>query len=146
MKLMNNARLKSRVDAVNNATANSAWFDFEVFSFNANELIILGSRDFSYYHQLEIKFLDVAYFSGTPSWGSNPHITAVFSLIEESKALKVLQEKKVNGYFEVFEFPTDDGASIIIAALDIVVNMDTVYYYLRENLKENERIADWVKS
>ncbi|AZZ92837.1 hypothetical protein EUZ85_19745 [Hahella sp. KA22] len=116
---MSNTLLKRKVDAVNNAMAHSAWFDFEVFSFNANELIILGS---------------------------DPHITAVFSLVEESKALKVLQEKKVNGYFEVFEFSTDDGASIIIAALDIVVNMDTVYYYLRENLKENERIADWVKS
>jgi hypothetical protein len=43
-------------------------------------------------------------------------------------------------------FRTEDCENdVIIAAEKISYNTDTVFYYLRENLGDNERIADFVK-
>lgn len=62
------------------------------------------------------------------------------------------QDTELNSEYEitqghrVFIFKTGDYRNdVIIAAGGVSFNTDTVFYYLREDLKENERIADSVK-
>jgi hypothetical protein len=121
------------------------WFDFHVLKFDNSKLVIGGGVDLTYFHTLEIIFDDVffvsAFFKG---WRSDTR-TIVFSIPDNVRDLN-LKFKIENGY-QLFKFTAEDYAeSILIAARDFSFNTDTVFYYDRQNLKDNERLADFVKT
>ncbi len=131
----------SRIDSL---IREHLWFDFHVFSYDGHKLIIAGSKDLHYYHKLEIIFEDVFFFKGYFERWMSETSDPVFILAN--------QDTELNGEYEitqghrVFIFKTGDYRNdVIIAAGSVSFNTDTVFYYLREDLKENERIADFVK-
>ena len=120
------------------------WFDFHVLSYDGRKLIIAGSEDLCYYHKLEVIFENVFFFKGYfDGWMSD---TSAPVFILEERATELNGKYEITQGNRVFIFRTEDYRNdVIIAAKSISFNTDTVFYYLRDDLKENERIADFVK-
>ncbi len=122
-------------------------FSFMEYSF-FDKLILIGSGDISYYHQIEIIFHNVSYIS-CPTMFRVAKIRKATS--REQEAIRRLLVNDCD--FEkdiIFCIETDiDDEEIhqkhYIVAEKIEYNNDFVYHYKRENLKENERIAEWVR-
>lgn len=120
------------------------WFDFHVYRYESNKLIIAGSIDLCYYHQLEIIFENIQVFHGFFSGWHSDTTQVVFDKLEERNEFNGPLE--IEQGYSVFRFKTEDYQNdVIIAAEKISFNTDTVFYYERDDLKENERIAYFVK-
>lgn len=117
--------------------------DFYIIKSNGYELILAGSFDSSYYHEVEITFLDVQ-FIVCP--GQNFSINR-FRLATDSEIKELA--KYTSGYdtqgFTICLEHTEWNEKYYIVVNEIEVNWEYVYYYNRENLKSGERIAEWVK-
>lgn len=121
---------------INQYVKKFTWLDFEVQSYKDGNILVLGSTDFSYYHQIEISFYGVSFYQGVLSWGSDPSDDL---LVENTTSnLSLIDEYKLNGDFKIYSFITDDETKVNFAAERISINTDTVFYYQRDNLKENE--------
>lgn len=120
------------------------WFDFHVLKYDGRNLTIAGSVDLCYYHQLEIIFEDVFFFQGYFNEWRSDTTQPVFILPDNEVELNMQYE--IEEGYSLFIFKTEDFKNdVIVAAEKITYNTDTVFYYYRENLKDNERMADFVK-
>jgi hypothetical protein len=120
------------------------WFEFTVLNYDGYKLTIAGSFDFSYYHNLEIFFEDILFFSGYfNGWIANTS-NPTFLLPENENEMN--RKYQIENGYQLFVFKANNYENdIVIAAKNIKFNTDTVYYYERNNLKENERLASFVK-
>ena len=55
----------SELARINEIVTTTNTTDFRIQSFDAGNLILTGSFDFSYYHDLEVEFHQVSYISTT---------------------------------------------------------------------------------
>ena len=135
--------IKQKLESFQNDIDTMNIEDFYIIKYdNSEKLILAGSFDFSYYHNLEIIFTNVSFILLPGS---------VFTInkirLAKNDEIKKLQEFSY-GYNEGFTFCLEDtyyDNKFYISANDFEYKVQTVYYYKRENLKENEKIADWVK-
>ncbi|MBL7950883.1 MAG: hypothetical protein JNM62_04130 [Flavobacteriales bacterium] len=138
--------VRAVVEEINQLVRAQEWFDFHVVECDFRKLVVGGSEDLTYYHKLEVVFENVFFFSGVISgWGtdtSKPMITIPEG--EELRELNMRFEIQV-GYQLFVILPEDFKNKIYVAAERLSYNTDTVFYYQRPDLKENERIARWVK-
>jgi hypothetical protein len=111
----------------------------QIYSCNINELIICGSFDFCYYHNLEIIFYEPSFFSLPVSFHTDNLIFRIGNNEERNNLMKEIETDN-----SVFIFENEEN-SYFVFAQNVQINQDTVFYYKRENLKPNERIADWVE-
>lgn len=137
-------KFKSIVTEIDGLIRKHEWFDLQVYSYNHNRLLIAGGIDLTYYHSIEIIFEDVYFFTGYLSGWHADTRKPVFELPSESISLN-LKFNNIQGY-TLFRFNSEDTPDIYIAAAAVYYNTDTVYYYNKTDLKENERIADFIKS
>lgn len=132
------------VHLIDSIIRKDVWLDFHVYKYDGHNLIIAGSTDLCYYHQLEIVFEGVFFFHGFFSGWHSDTSQPVFVLPDNVDELN-LQFEIEQGY-TLFMFKAEDYKNnVIVAAEKISFNTDTVFYYLRENLEPNQRIADFVK-
>ncbi|WP_444929715.1 hypothetical protein ACJJIF_18285 [Microbulbifer sp. SSSA002] len=132
--------LNIAINDINKYVSQFTWLDFEVNKYGSGELMMAASTDFSYYHQLEVYFSKVRFYSGAFEWGTNPKEEILFIMDDK----KILEENKIYDECAAVKILTDDNTSVIIGCSSIHFNTDTVFYYKRENLKNGERLADWV--
>ena len=120
------------------------YFDFEIYKYDGMNLIMAGNYDLTYNHSLEIIFEDVWFVSANFYCWSADYEKPIIELptLEKEKELRIIHQTDQDHQF--FIMHPEDQNDIIIAANKISFNQDPVYYYLREDLKENERIADFV--
>jgi hypothetical protein len=120
------------------------WFDFHVLSFDGKRLIVAGGADLTYYHSLEVIFKQVFFVSGLfQEWRSDTSSKVFF--IPDNKVELNLRYGIEAGY-ELFAFKLEGHREyFLVAAKALSFNTDTVYYYKRENLQPNERIASNLK-
>ncbi|QDU50362.1 hypothetical protein [Gimesia panareensis] len=114
-------------------------------SYSRGELLITGSFDFAYYHEVEVEFREVTYLS-LPVLFWNPHFR--LPLDDEIEAVRKFIAVGDRHMVFCIEAESDAGFEKIpfyVVAESVVLREGTVYYYEREHLEENERIADWVK-
>lgn len=104
---------------------------------------MVGSTDFSYYHQLEIVFEDIFFvFGNFSTWGSDTE-KQVFGFPDNEDEL--ITRFNIEQNYQLFEFRQDGlDNDFLIASNTLTYNKDRVYYYQRENLQPNERLADFV--
>jgi hypothetical protein len=108
-------------------------------------LSIIGSFDFGYYHDVENIFYGVTYIS-CPTY----FIDAIFRLATEAERYSI-KEKLFDGWDDfIICIAIDEnlpGSNLkhYIVAKEVRYIFEKVYYYKRGNLKEGERIAEWVK-
>lgn len=117
--------------------------DFNIISKNENDLILAGSFDFAYYHDVEIIFSDVEFiFCPGHIFSINKFRLATREEITELG--KIMNGCESYGIVTCLE-DTLSNEKYYIVAQQIKCNWGIVLYYNRENLKPGERIADWVK-
>ncbi|WP_417397369.1 hypothetical protein [Gimesia chilikensis] len=119
--------------------------DFRIESYTGSNLLITGSFDFAYYHEVEVEFREVLYLS-LPVLFWNPHFR--LASVDEIKAVRKFIA--VGDRHTVFCIEAESDVSFekipfYVVAESVRLREGTVYYYEREHLEENERIADWVK-
>ena len=134
------------VKQIDNHIRQNDWFDFHLWSYDGRRLVISGSTDLTYYHKLEIIFTDVFYASTFfEGWHSETDKSVIE--IPNSDLNKELNIKfEIEQGYQIFIIRTENyKKDIYIAAKEIQFNTDTVYYYQRENLGDNERLADYLK-
>ena len=132
---------KNIVEEIDSIVQSNLWFDFHVFSFKQNRLIVAGGKDLTYYHSIEIIFEEVffvsAIFQGWHSDTKRPIFT------ERTDSVDMNNKYEIEQGFRVFVFKAEDyNQEMVIAAKSVSYNTDTVYYYPRADLKENERLAN----
>lgn len=138
--------IKNIVCEIDQIIRKNKWFDFHVLQYDGHKMIIGGGADLTYYHNLELIFEDIffvsAYFNGWHTDTSKPVIE-----IPDSSLIQDLNTKfDIEQGYQLFIIHTEDYSNdIYIAAKNLTFNTDTVYYYEREGLKENERLADLIK-
>ena len=132
---------KNIVEEIDSIIRANLWFDFHVLSFEHNRLIVAGGKDLSYYHSIEVIFEEVFFVSAVfQRWHSDTKQT-VFT--ERTDSAEISLQFELEQGFRVFAFKAEDyNQEMVIAAKSVRYNTDTVYYYPRADLKENERLAN----
>ncbi|WP_042290962.1 hypothetical protein [Citrobacter sedlakii] len=126
---------KNIIDEIKEHNWKESWLDFSFFLYERNRLIIAGSDDLSYYHNLEVIIDNPSYINGVMDWSCD--------LNEEFIKSSNYTENNCN--MSVLEFYSDSELKLKVIAEKISVNFDVVFYYKKENLNIGERLAYWVK-
>jgi hypothetical protein len=113
--------------------------DFLVFSFNDSRLLILGSFDLAYYHEIEIAFEGVSYI-GLPAVFDRPRMR--FATPDEAGLFAFLGLEHTDRVF-VIELESSERKHFVVAQ-QVFARKCMVYHYRREDLKPGEEIAPWV--
>ena len=117
--------------------------DFRIIKYEQHdELTLAGSFDFCYYHDIEIIFKNVS-FIACPGAVFQVNRFRLANEAEEGMLHKISHAYQ-EGVTICLE-DTDFEHKFYLSASDIEYRVQTVYYYKKELLKPNERIADWVK-
>jgi hypothetical protein len=124
-------------DALNTLAAGGV-DSFRVQSFDANRLVIVGSFDLSYYHNIEVEFTGVAYVACATNF-FEPKFRAG-TPDERLSLVPVIGDFDDNLYCIDAEAGSRPQTFLIVAR-SAVVKEGTVYYYPRPNLKPGERLA-----
>ncbi|MCT4685899.1 hypothetical protein [Vallitalea sp.] len=121
-------------------------FEFRMSKLNEDgTLIIIGCFDLSYHHSIEISIKETTYIS-CPITFSN----AKFRLATEAEK-KYLKSTSISEWNELIiciildEDIDETPTKHFIFAEELHYKVGNVYHYVRENLQEGERIAEWVK-
>jgi len=112
-------------------------------SCDSEKAVIIGSTDFSYYHELEIIFHDVFFISGYfNTWNSDTDYP-VFMTPNQIESYRMNFELEVTrGSGDIFVFNIEDSKNkVIVVAKSVSYNTDTVLYYYREDLLPGMRLA-----
>lgn len=114
--------------------------DFRLQSFDSVNLLLIGSFDLAYYHQVEVLFHEVSYLACPTTFSD-----ASFRLAtpEEVDSLSVALAEDD----QAFAIECDGGQGEIVALIvaeHLSVLTGKVYHYEREDLSPGERVADWV--
>ncbi|WP_120807076.1 hypothetical protein [Yersinia sp. IP36721] len=112
-----------------------SWLDFSVFLYERGRLVIVGSDDLSYYHNLEITIETPSYINGVMDWSCD---------LDEG-FMKISIQDNGSQKLSTLEFYSDDELKFKVVGESISVNFDTVFFYKRDNLSTGERLAYWVK-
>jgi len=141
-----NDKCKSIVKQIGDYIRQNAWFDFHLWRYDGRNLVISGSTDLSYYHKLEIIFTDVffasSFFEGWHCDTDKP----VIEIPNTELNIELNIKFEIEQGYQIFIIRTEDYKNdVYVAAKEIEYNTDTVYYYQRENLGDNERLADFLK-
>lgn len=136
--------LKDLTKEIDNIARQQKWFDFHVLNYSGSKLTIAGGTDLTYYHTLEVIFEDVffalVFFNG---WRSNTNST-VFTFPDNE--IELNRQYEIEQGYQLFVFKTEEYRNnVVIAAKKLSFNTDTVFYHDKQDLKEKERIADFVK-
>lgn len=135
----------SEFDRVNEIAETTNTTDFRIQFYDSANLLITGSFDFCYYHEVEVAFKDVSYISLPTDFNHPRFRRADANEIEAIRKLIALEPEDI-----VYCIEAETSCSIVklpfyVVAEGVTVREGRVFYYERENLKEGERIAAWVR-
>ena len=116
--------------------------DFEVNTYDGSRLLIVGSFDLTYYHEVEIEFESVAYIE-LPTLFDRPRLR--IATAEESERLRYLDLSPPEKLYAIDTDPDTEDRTFYVAAESVRARRCMVYHYQREDLKEGEEIAPWVE-
>ena len=130
------ARLNEIVDATNTT-------DFRIVSFSNDVMRIIGSFDLGYYHTVEVDFHGVS-FINLPTDFVEPQFR--LAIPGERNDLRAVVGDESNLF--CIEAEATEGSRRVtfhVAASGVVIREGMVYHFARADLKDGERIAEWVK-
>lgn len=137
-------KVEEKVKYINGIICNESWLDMEVIGMNGGDIRVACSRDFTYGHFLELIFKDVFYLCLNMEWKTDTSKT-VLRILNNNKSYELNKKFRIEQGNLLFEISTEDlSEPFYVAAKDFEYNEDRVLYYKKDNLEENERIADWV--
>ena len=119
----------SKIDEINEFVRSKSWMDFE-YRKTPDGVLIIGSKDFTYYHEIEITFKNVSTYLLEEYWNVDMRKNFI-TLQKEGKYLINNEDIPIEDHF--------------VIASEVSYNTDMVYYYKKENLKKGERLVDFLK-
>jgi len=122
-------------DEIKNHNWKESWLDFSIFLYEKNRLVIVGSDDLSYYHNLEIIIETPSYISGVMDWSCDL----------DDDFIKVSNQDNISRPPLTLEFYSDNELKFKVISEKMSLNFDTVFYYKRDKLNTGERLAYWVE-
>ncbi|MCV9948573.1 hypothetical protein [Paenibacillus sp. BT-177] len=137
-----NHSIQSKLMQLNEILSQNNIDHYYIYDYTSRpKLVLAGSFDFSYYHNIEITFYEVSFLS-CPG--------GVFSIecfrLANDKELEMLKTVSY-GFLEGPVICMEDqtfGTRFFIAAESLDYELKTVFYYKRENLQPHESVAEWV--
>lgn len=133
------------IEQLNSIISKENWLDMEVQNLSGGVLVVAGSTDFTYGHSLEIEFHDVFYMSLNMEWKTDTS-KPVFHNLDYNESLSLNSKFQIEKGFSIVKIIAEDFSEpFYVAAKSLFFNTDKVYYYHKDNLGPNERIASWVK-
>ncbi|RXZ77432.1 hypothetical protein EBB07_31200 [Paenibacillaceae bacterium] len=134
--------LSETLKKLNNELSRTNIGDFCIYHYSSRpSLLLVGSFDFSYYHNVEIAFNEVSFVICPGGIFTVDH----FRLATKDELQRLYEVSY--GYNDTPTICLEDttfNTKFFIAASEVNYSFQNVYYYKKESLAENERIADWV--
>lgn len=124
-------RIENIVSEIRHHIWEKSWLDFSLYACERSRLVIVGSDDLCYYHTVEIVAENPSFIQNTSYWTCD--INEVFIGVDLERGLKKLA------------FYYGGEVCFSVSADKFSVNFDTVFYYKKAELLQNQRIAHWVK-
>ncbi|MEV6492332.1 hypothetical protein AB0M20_27470 [Actinoplanes sp. NPDC051633] len=118
------------------------WWEWEILSLNRGRLILAGSFDLSYYHQIEIAFTDVAYLSCAAAF-----CDPAFREPTEAELHHATHQNGMDVPPVVVAFDHDFGrpVSCVIAAGSVEITTGMVHRVPPQRLEPGDRLAPWLE-
>lgn len=116
--------------------------EFVLWSLADGQLLLLGSDDLAYYHQIEVVYHGVEYIDAPTSFWRPRFRNATE---EETRLFRT--GKGVGRDTELYIIEDRCGGVVVtylIAAESCSMSVGMVYHYDRANLQPGERIAHWI--
>lgn len=126
---------KSIINDIKKHDWKESWLDYSVFLYERGRLVIVGSDDLSYYHNLEITIEMPSYIYGVMDWSCDLDEDFMRISAQDNDLPKSL----------LLEFYSDNELKFKVIGEGVSVNFDTVFYYKKDNLITGERWAYWIK-
>lgn len=115
------------LDSLNSFIKKKAWLDFELLSLSGGTITIVGSTDFTYFHELEVKFDDVFFMHCNTSWKADTSYDVfVIPTLEEERKIN-LENSIEEGCF-LIKIITEFKNSFYISAKQINVSFERIHY------------------
>lgn len=122
------------------------WIDFEVNSYSFDEFKIIGSEDLTYGHMIELTFKEIQYLQIRDTWTSESNLgSGVLKLLINEEREKIIDLYGIEKKYRIYQISTEDYGHFIICSKSLNIDYTKVFYYIKDPLLENEKIADWVK-
>lgn len=120
--------------------------DFRVQSYTPWRLLLIGSMDLDYYHEVELEFRGVSYVELHTLDVLNPEFAV--AMPEERGARRARLDVDADDVLfkiTVWQAGRPVPPPYWIVARDVELREGLVYHYARANLQAGERIASWVR-
>ena len=108
-------------------------------------MLLVGSFDFCYYHDVEISFTEVSYISLPTEFHCPLFRAANLSQMQSIRQQIFLEPQDVVYCIEAETSCSIKQLPFYIVAHSINVRVGKVYDYWKENLNTGERLASWVR-
>lgn len=103
------------------------FFEFSILSFDNDNLTIAGSEDFSYFHNVELKFHNVQAIACRTYFKVDTK-SNFLSIADANEAFEVNTKYDVLIGNVIFKFQSEDGQLFYIAAKDLTFKIEVVRY------------------
>ncbi|MGC4790674.1 hypothetical protein ACLQ22_22945 [Micromonospora sp. DT178] len=121
-----------------------SWWDWDLLGWNGSELSIAAGHDLTYHHGVELVFTDVHYLA-CPTRFSDPQFREPTSDEYETVRAFVGEVPPAVVAFDVEAVVGWKVLPCVVAAASVRIVTGLVYRYWREDLKEGERLASFLR-
>lgn len=119
--------IEDRINEINEIISTKPWFDFELIELKNKTAKIIGSTDFSYFHEIEIVIEDVYYIQCPDNWKSDTTSKVlVIPSLEDQRKINMLYE--VEQGYTLIQFIAEDIGPIYISCKSINYDDKKVTY------------------
>jgi hypothetical protein len=118
---------------------------FRIQSYDSVNLMLTGSLDLCYYHEVELVFHAVSYISLPADFRYPKCRKATLMEVAEIGNFIAVDTNETVFCIEAATSSSLEKLPFFVVAESVSLKEGIVFYYERENLKEGERIAPWVK-
>lgn len=121
--------LAEKLSRLNDYIRSHVFFEFRLFKSDYNQLVIVGSSDFHYYHEVELVFINVHTIICNTEFklDTSKNVMTLVEDIEEVRKLN-LQYKVLVGNF-IFKLIDEDDTAFYIIARDFYYDFNLIKYY-----------------
>ncbi|QDT36261.1 hypothetical protein [Stratiformator vulcanicus] len=118
------------IERINEAIQAKEVTDFQICSFQNDSLLLIGSFNLAYYHDLEVRFHKVTYIN-LPVYGIDSPIFSIATKLEQEQHAQLdLQEETL---FRIVSSPELFSHPYFIAAEQISISEKRVHYQVSDN-------------
>ena len=123
--------MKKTIDLINDLAFRLKWLDCSVQRFKQDELVVSGSDDMAYYHNFEILFQNVHFYTGVFNWKWDcaDHNDLITIIEDKNLKLDINKKFRVEQGNILLKFNNQDNLDIIVGCHAIEFSDKVVKYF-----------------